>query len=104
METQRETGLPVTEFHMAVAVGLTLLVAGFGHLYRRRFRRGLAWVVLFVCTLVLSTYTVSASEPFVTSVLNGELSAMNVAFPGSIMLLSLLDLYLLDRVESENGE
>lgn len=102
METQRETRLPVAEFHTAVAVGLTLLIAGFGHLYRRRFRRGLAWVTLFVCTLFLSTYTLGFSELFVTSVLNGDLSPMSVAFPGSIMLLSLIDLYLLDRIDAQS--
>jgi hypothetical protein len=97
METQRETGLPIAEFHTAVAVGLTVLLAGLGHLYRRRFRRGLAWVSLFVCTLFLSTYPVGSAELFVLSVLSGELSPMNVAVPGSILLLCLLDLYLLDR-------
>jgi hypothetical protein len=97
METQREIGLPVAEFHTAVAVGLTVLLAGLGHLYRRQFRRGLAWIALFVCTLLLSTYHVGSAELFVASVLNGALSPMNVAVPGSIMLLCLLDLYLLDH-------
>jgi hypothetical protein len=96
METQRETGLPIAEFHTAVAVGLTVLLAGLGHLYQRRYRRGLAWTGLFACTLLLSTYPIGSAELFVTTVLSGELSAMNVAVPGSIMLLCLVDLYLLD--------
>ena len=101
METQRETGLPIAELHTAVALGLTVLFAGLGHLYRRRFRRGLVWGALFVSTLLLSTYPLSSSKLFVMSVISGELSPMNVAVPGSIMLLCLADLYLLDRVGAE---
>ncbi|MFT4945982.1 MAG: hypothetical protein ACI8TL_000211 [Natronomonas sp.] len=101
METQREWGPPVAEFHAAVAVGLTVLFAGLGHLYRRRFRRGLVWAGLFVCTLLLSSYPVATPDLFVVSVITGELSAMNVAVPGSIMLLSLADLYLLGRVGTD---
>lgn len=99
METQRETGLPIAELHTVVGLGLTVLFAGLGHLYRRRFRRGLVWGVLFVCTLLLSTYPLSFSELFVVSVISGDLSPMNVAVPGSIMLLCLVDLYLLSRVD-----
>ena len=101
METQRETGLPIAELHTVVALGLTVLFAGLGHLYRRRFRRGLVWGLLFVCTLFLSTYPLSSPKLFVVSVISGELSPMNVAVPGSIMLLCLVDLYLLDRVGAE---
>ena len=101
METQTETGLPTAELHTVVALGLTVLFAGLGHLYRRRFRRGLAWGLLFVCTLFLSTYPLSSSKLFVVSVISGELSPMNVAVPGSIMLLCLVDLYLLDRAGAE---
>ncbi|WP_436902306.1 hypothetical protein [Halovenus halobia] len=98
MQIERETGLPVAEINIIVAVGLTLLWAGLGHLYRRRFRRGLVWAGLFAGTLLLSTYTNWAGL-FVVSVLNGNLSAMNVAVPGSIMLLCLVDLYLLNRAD-----
>lgn len=101
METQRETRLPVAEVHTVVALGLTLLFAGLGHLYRRRFRRGAVWAGLFVCTLFLSSYPIAALDLFVASVISGELSAMNVAVPGSIMLLALVDLYLLDRAGTE---
>jgi hypothetical protein len=98
MQTQRETRLPVAELTFVVAVGLTVLWAGLGHLYRRRFRRGLVWAGLFAGTLLLSTYTGYAGL-FVVSVLNGSLSAMNVAVPGSILLLCLTDLYLLARAD-----
>lgn len=98
MQTQQETWLPVAELTFVVAVGLTMLWAGLGHLYRRRFRRGLAWAGLFAGTLLLSTYT-GAAGLFVVSVVNGSLSAMNVAVPGSILSLCLLDLYLLGRAD-----
>lgn len=101
METQTETGLPIAEFHTVVALGLTVLFAGLGHLYRRRFRRGVMWGLLFVCTLFLSTYPLDFSELFVVSVISGDLSPMNVAVPGSIMLLCLADLYLLDRAKAD---
>ncbi len=103
MQTQRETGLPVAEINLVVAIGFTLLWAGLGHLYRRRFRRGLVWTGLFAGTLLLSTYT-EWTGLFVVSVLNGSLSAMNVAVPGSIMLLCLTDLYLLHRADRTRVE
>lgn len=103
MQTQRETGLPVAEINLVVAVGLTLLWAGFGHLYQRRFRRGLVWAGLFAGMLLLSTYT-DWLGLFVVSVLNGSLSAMNVAVPGSVMLLCLTDLYLLHRAARKRVE
>jgi hypothetical protein len=98
MQTQRETRLPIAEFTLLVAVGLTVLWAGLGHLFRRRFRRGLVWAGLFAGTLLLSTYT-GAAGLFVVSVFNASLSAINVAVPGSILLLCLVDIYLLDRAD-----
>jgi len=102
MQTQRETGLALAEIRLVVAIGLTVLWAGLGHLYRRRFRRGLVWAGLFAGTVVLSSY--AGTELFVVSVLNGSLSAMNVAVPGSILLLCLVDLYLLHRADRPQAE
>lgn len=99
MQLETETGPPIEAVHSAVAFGLTVLVAGLGHLYLRRLRRGLAWLGLFAFTLVvLSSYTPVEHGLFVTSVLSADLSAMDVAFPGSILLLCLADLYLLERL------
>lgn len=83
-----------------IPFALTIAFAGLGHLSLRYWRRGLAWLGLFVVTLVLlSTYTFESSRLFVVSVLGAELPPMDVAFPGAILLLCLADLYLLRRFD-----
>lgn len=100
METNTHNSrVPIQRLHGVVAYVLTLFFAGFGHLYRQHWRRAVAWLGLYTFTLgVLSAYTFAA-RPFVVSVLGGDLSAMDVAFPGTILLLCLADLYLLERSE-----
>lgn len=99
-QTETESGLPFAEFRALLAAGLTLAVPGLGHLFCQRFRRGLAWFGLFAFTAVfLSAYPAGEPTLFLTSVLSAELGAMDVAFPGSIMVLCLVDLYLLERFE-----
>jgi len=97
--TTQTSRLAMQRIHGVLPYVLTVVFAGLGHLYRQRWRRGAAWFGLYTFTLVaLSTYTFAA-RPFVVSVLGGELSAMDVAFPGAILLLCLADLYLLERAE-----
>lgn len=102
MEIDRHTSRDsLQSLRAVVPYVLTAIVAGLGHLYLRYWRRGLAWFGLFAITLVfLSTYTMEAPQLFVMSVLGAELSPLDVAFPGAILLLCLIDLYLLDRFDS----
>lgn len=81
---------------------LSVIIPGSGHLLIRKWRRGLAWLGLFVFTLAfLSAYTIGLPHLFIFSVLGAALSPMDIAFPGAILLLCLIDLYLLTRFESE---
>lgn len=81
---------------------LSVIIPGAGHLLVRKWRRGVAWLGLFIFTLAfLSAYTMDLPHLFIFSVLDATLSPMNIAFPGAILLLCLVDLYLLTRFESE---
>ena len=80
---------------------LTLLVAGLGHVYLGKWRRGALWFVLYALALAfLSARTLSgALDPgspfFVTALQFDEVNFADVAVPLAVLLVCLLDVYLL---------
>ncbi|KDE59174.1 hypothetical protein EL22_24165 [Halostagnicola sp. A56] len=84
-------------------------VAGAGHWYLGKWRRGLAWFGLYALALAfLSARTVAGafdpSDPFVVTALQFESVAYtDVAVPLAVLLVCLLDLYLIG-VATDAGE
>lgn len=80
---------------------LTVLVAGLGHVYLGKWRRGALWFVLYALALAfLSARTLSgAFDPgspfFVTALQFDEVDFADVAVPLAVLLVCLLDVYLL---------
>lgn len=83
------------------AYPLTVLVAGLGHVYLGKWRRGALWFVLYALALAfLSARTLSgAFDPgspfFVTALQFDEVDFADVAVPLAVLLVCLLDVYLL---------
>ncbi|SFS45524.1 hypothetical protein [Halostagnicola kamekurae] len=88
---------------------LSVLVAGAGHWYLGKWRRGFAWFGLYALALAfLSARTVvgafDPSDPFVVTALQLESVAYaDVAVPLAVLLVCLLDLYLIG-VATDGGE
>ncbi|ELY76184.1 hypothetical protein [Natrinema pallidum] len=87
------------------AYPLSVLVAGLGHCYLGRWKRGGIWFLCYGLALVfLSARTVSGAlsleEPFVVTALQFDaVSYTDVAIPLTILLVCLLDVYLIGLVE-----
>ncbi|MXV60738.1 hypothetical protein GS429_01355 [Natronorubrum sp. JWXQ-INN-674] len=83
------------------AYPLSAFVAGLGHCYLGRWKRGAVWFVLYGLALAfLSARTLSGaldlSEPFVVTALQFEsVSYTDVAVPLAVLLVCLLDVYLI---------
>ncbi|WP_049927456.1 hypothetical protein [Halopiger goleimassiliensis] len=84
---------------------LTILLAGLGHWYLGRWKRGGAWLGLFVVALAfLSARTlqdvVEAGEPFVVTALQFDaVNYVDVAVPLAVLVVCLLDVYLIGLTE-----
>ncbi|AGB38095.1 TM2 domain protein [Natronococcus occultus] len=80
---------------------LTVLVAGLGHWYLGRWKRGAIWFVLYVLALgFLSARSVSGAldlgDPFVVTALQVEsVSYTDIAVPLAILIVCLVDVYLI---------
>ncbi|SEW15339.1 hypothetical protein [Natrinema salifodinae] len=87
------------------AYPLSVLVAGLGHCYLGRWKRGAIWFALYGLALVfLSARTIagalSPDEPFVVTALQFDaVSYTDVAVPLAILLVCLLDVYLIGLTE-----
>ncbi|WP_276253227.1 DUF6677 family protein [Halomontanus rarus] len=86
---------------MWTAYVLTVLLPGSGHLYLGRWKRGLVWIALCTVAVVfLSTGTIVTEralfEPMIVTVVGLETVAFaDIAFPLTIIVLSIVDLYTL---------
>lgn len=80
---------------------LTLLVAGLGHAYLGKWRRGGLWLLVYLLALAfLSARTISgAFDPgspfFVTALQFEDVAYADVAVPLAVLIVCLLDVYLL---------
>lgn len=89
---------------------LTVVVAGFGHLYLGYWRRGLLWLGMYLLSLVfLSAYAPTilggdSTAPFLFSVLEGRLSPAGAVFPLSVLALCLIDVSVLRWVGNAEGK
>jgi len=87
------------------AYPLSALVAGLGHCYLGRWKRGGIWFVLYALALAfLSARSLSGAlapgEPFVVTALQFDaVSYADVAVPLAILLVCLLDVYLIGLTE-----
>lgn len=83
------------------AYPLAAFVAGLGHCYLGRWKRGAIWFGLYLLALAfLSARTLSGaldmSEPFLVTALQFEsVSYTDVAVPLAVLLVCLLDVYLI---------
>lgn len=79
---------------------LTVLVAGAGHAYLGKWRRGVSWLLIYLLALVfLSARSVTGafdpSDPFVIEALQFEsIDYMDVAVPLAVLIICLIDVYL----------
>lgn len=80
---------------------LTVFVAGLGHAYLGRFRRGAIWFILYLLALgFLSARSVSGAfhpaDPFVLDALQFEgIDFVDVAVPLTVLIVCLLDVYVM---------
>jgi hypothetical protein len=87
------------------AYPLSTLVAGLGHLYLGRWKRGAIWFVCYgLAVAFLSARSVSGAldldDPFVLTALQFDaVSYPDVAVPLTILLVCLLDAYLIGLTE-----
>lgn len=87
----------------------TVLIAGVGHWYLGKWRRGIAWFGLYALALAfLSARTVRGAfepgDPFVVTALQLESVAYtDVAVPLAVLLVCLLDIYLSGLVEATDS-
>ncbi|QLG49276.1 hypothetical protein [Natrinema halophilum] len=87
------------------AYPLSALVAGLGHCYLGRWKRGWIWFVCYGLAIAfLSARSIGGAlafdEPFVVTALQvGTVSYTDVAVPLAILLISLLDVYLIGLTE-----
>lgn len=87
------------------AYPLSALVAGLGHCYLGRWKRGGIWFACYGLALAfLSARSLSGAldpdEPFVVTALQFEsVSYADVAVPLAILLICLLDVYLIGLTE-----
>lgn len=87
------------------AYPLSALVAGLGHCYLGRWKRGGIWFVLYGLAIAfLSARSLSGAlelgDPFVVTALQVEsVSYADVAVPLAILLVCLLDTYLIGLTE-----
>ncbi|MCU4926166.1 hypothetical protein OB905_09250 [Halobacteria archaeon AArc-dxtr1] len=90
------TGRPIWPAYL-----LTVLVAGLGHWYLSQWRRGLAWLALYLLSLAfLSARTISGAfepgDPFVLTALQiQDVAYTDVAVPLAVLVVALLDVYLI---------
>lgn len=88
---------------------LTIFVAGLGHAYLGRWRRGAGWFVVYaIAVAFLSARSLSgALEPgnpfFVTALQVESVSFADVAVPLAVLVACLLDVSLL-AIATETGE
>ena len=83
----------------AIPYVLTVLVAGFGHIYEGYWKRGLIWVGIYLIALVfLSGYSpigvVDVPRPFIVSVIGYALSPADAIIPLTVIVLCLADIYV----------
>ncbi|MBZ6495829.1 MULTISPECIES: hypothetical protein [Natrinema] len=84
---------------------LSALVAGLGHCYLGRWKRGVIWFVCYGLALAfLSARSLSGAlepgDPFVVTALQFDaVSYTEVAVPLAILLICLLDVYLIGLTE-----
>jgi len=89
---------------------LTVVFAGLGHLSLGRWRRGATWMAVYALALLFFSASApllaggDATGPFVVTVLSGELHPAGAAFPLSILVLCLVDLYAKRRFGSVRTE
>ncbi|MFA9416993.1 hypothetical protein [Natrinema sp. HArc-T2] len=87
------------------AYPLSALVAGLGHCYLGRWKRGAIWFGCYVLALAfLSARSLPGAldpdEPFVVTALQFDaVSYVDVAVPLAIVLVCLLDVYLIGLTE-----
>ena len=87
------------------AYPLSALVAGLGHCYLGRWKRGAIWFVLYALALAfLSARSLAGAldldEPFVVTALQFDaVSYTDVAVPLAVLLVCLLDVYLIGLTE-----
>lgn len=80
---------------------LSVFVAGLGHCYLGKFKRGIVWFALYVLALAfLSARSLAGAfdpgDPFVVTALQFEsIGFADVAVPLAVLLVCLLDVYLL---------
>ncbi|AHG00164.1 hypothetical protein HALLA_16510 [Halostagnicola larsenii XH-48] len=84
----------------------TVLIAGVGHWYLGKWRRGIAWFSLYALALAfLSARTIRGAvepgDPFVVTALQlGSVAYTDVAVPLAVLLVCLLDVYLIGVAEA----
>lgn len=87
----------------------TVLIAGLGHWYLGKWRRGIAWFFLYALALAfLSARTITGAvqpgDPFVVTALQLESVAYtDVAVPLAVLFVCLLDLYLSGLAKSASS-
>lgn len=81
---------------------LTVVIPGTGHAYTRRVTRGALWLGLYLVAVLF----LSGLSPFIerdplgiteNGAALGPFYPADMVFPGAILILCLVDLYLLER-------
>ncbi|SIS10346.1 hypothetical protein [Natronorubrum thiooxidans] len=109
MSTRSATRRPTRRARLKTwpAYLLTVCFPGTGHLYAREWKRGLSWAALCGVALVfLSSGTLltdgSLTEPIIVTALRLEHTTFaDMAFPLTVIILSVVDLYALSGRSSE---
>lgn len=89
---------------------LTVFVAGLGHAYLGRVRRGGLWFLLYLLALgFLSARSISGafdpSDPFVVEALQFEsIDFVDFAVPLTVLILCLVDVYVIGLTLEEPGD
>ncbi|WP_254531709.1 hypothetical protein [Natrinema gelatinilyticum] len=87
------------------AYPLSALIAGLGHWYLGRWKRGVIWFACYSLAIAfLSARSIGGAltpnEPFVVTALQFDaVSYTDVAIPLAILLICLLDIYLIGLTE-----
>ncbi|QFU82276.1 hypothetical protein [Natronorubrum aibiense] len=108
MSTRSATRRPTLRARLKIwpAYLLAVCFPGTGHIYAREWKRGLSWAAMCSAALVfLSTGTLltngAVTEPIIITALRLEHTTFaDVAFPLTIIVLSVLDLYALSRCDA----
>lgn len=78
------------------------LVTGFGHLYLRRWLRGLGWIALAFAVTV--AFVPIDQTPSLQTLLSGQQSMESAVYPALVQLIAAFDAFLLAYRERTAGE